>query len=108
MIRELSRYPDTLTREQVEKDCSNSAYQLKIMTGPNGWHESLFKSFHVLENVKRLLGVGTPGEVVLDLIEEMEAVEYENPYEGSGRAFYDKEVLPVIAQNLSLNREKSD
>lgn len=81
MIKELSHFPHTLTRERIEKDCSNLAYTLKIRTGPNGWHESLFKSFQILRAVKDLLTKGTPGDVVLELIAEMEAVEYVEPEE---------------------------
>jgi len=79
MIKEISHFPQTLTREMIEKDCSNLAYTLKIRTGPTGWHESLFKSFQILGEVKKLLIKGTPGEVVLELIAEMEAVEYIEP-----------------------------
>lgn len=39
-----------------------------------GVHESCLRSFHILHEVKRLLVLGTPGEVVSELIKEMEAV----------------------------------
>lgn len=36
-------------------------------------HESCFRSFQILGKVKELLGQGTPGSVVLELIELMES-----------------------------------
>ena len=38
-------------------------------------HESLCRAFHIVEKVKELLDQGTPGAVVLELIEEMECGE---------------------------------
>ncbi|MBW1983953.1 MAG: hypothetical protein JRI53_04475 [Deltaproteobacteria bacterium] len=35
-------------------------------------HESLLRSYHILDKVKRLLANGTPAGVVVDLIEMME------------------------------------
>ena len=41
-------------------------------TGTGAVHESIFRSFHILEKVKILLERGTPTKVVLELIDEME------------------------------------
>lgn len=45
-----------------------------IPTGCKGVHESTLRAFHILEEVKRLLTLGTPSEVILELIQEMQAV----------------------------------
>lgn len=37
-------------------------------------HESVFRSYHILRLVKFLLKCGTPGKVVLALIEEIETL----------------------------------
>lgn len=34
-------------------------------------HESIFKSYHILEKVVRYLELNTPNEVILELIAEM-------------------------------------
>lgn len=43
-------------------------------TGPNSGrcHESIFRSYQILEKVKELLRLGTPGEVVLEIINDIE------------------------------------
>lgn len=43
-------------------------------TGPNSgrYHESIFRSYQILEKVKELLRLGTPGEVVLEIIKDIE------------------------------------
>lgn len=42
---------------------------------PRGWHESLFRSYQILEKVKIYLRGGMPGEFVYELIETMEGKE---------------------------------
>lgn len=37
-----------------------------------GIHESIFRSFGILEKVKHLLEIGTPHEVILEMIDLME------------------------------------
>ena len=44
----------------------------------NGMHESLLRSFQILEKTKELLVKGTPTKVVLMLIEEMETSSDDN------------------------------
>lgn len=44
----------------------------RMITSTKGIHESLFRSYHILEKTKGLLQEGTPGHVVLMLISEME------------------------------------
>lgn len=60
-IQKVRNYPTTLTAERVERE-----------KGGAGWHESCLRAYHVLGQVKWLLKEGTPGVVVLELIEEME------------------------------------
>lgn len=38
------------------------------------YHESLTRSYHLLAKVKELLEAGTPGSVVLEIIEDVEGV----------------------------------
>ena len=40
-------------------------------------HESIFRSYHILEKVKELLEKKTSGDIVLELINEMEEPEEE-------------------------------
>ncbi len=47
---------------------------------PNGVHESIFKSFHILEKVKKLLEYQTPYPVILELITEMETDSSSFPF----------------------------
>jgi len=60
-IREIQAMPQT-------------TYELTLTKGkpfPDR-HESVFRSYHILEKVKYLLNEGTSNAVVLELIEEME------------------------------------
>lgn len=43
-------------------------------TGPNSprYHESLFRSYHILEKVKALLALEVPPSVVSEIIEDIE------------------------------------
>ena len=41
-------------------------------------HESLLRAFHIVDKVKHLLKLGTPTEVVLEIIAEIEAYENQN------------------------------
>ena len=43
--------------------------------GKGGVHESIFRSYHILEKTKELLAQGVPAPVVLDLIAYMESPE---------------------------------
>jgi hypothetical protein len=43
--------------------------------GVGSYHESILRSYHVLEEVRKLLQINTPNEVILDLIEIMESGE---------------------------------
>lgn len=38
----------------------------------SGYHESLLRSYQIVQAVKDLLARGTPGDVVLELIQQME------------------------------------
>lgn len=51
----------------------------KMMTSPaflhrqtNAIHESVLRSYHIVEEVKHLLKLNTPQEVILEIIEEIE------------------------------------
>lgn len=44
----------------------------EVPSDSSGVHESLCRSYHILHEVKRLLGLGTPPAVVLELIAHME------------------------------------
>lgn len=53
----------TLSRQEAEKG---------LREGCAGFHESILRSFHIVQKVKWLLEQGTKPEVVLDLIALME------------------------------------
>lgn len=61
----ISRMRTTLDTAEVQAD---------LLTGqaPKGYHESLFRSFQILRQVKDWLGKGLPAEAILELIEIME------------------------------------
>lgn len=65
MIDEIRDYPTELTPKQVKLD-------MKEKPGLAGWHESLMRSYHIVQKVKSMLELGTPPEVVLDIINDME------------------------------------
>ncbi len=56
MIKEFADYPTTL---RINK---------------HGYHESLFRSYHILNKVKELLSKNTPQEVILEIIAEIETL----------------------------------
>ena len=41
----------------------------------NNMHESLFRSYHALRKIKELLAKGTPGDVVLAIISEIDNLQ---------------------------------
>jgi len=45
---------------------------LDARRGSQGFHESLLRAYHIVEKVKELLKLGTPQEVILEIIEEIE------------------------------------
>ena len=54
---------------------------MKVSTakaGTGSVHESVFRAFHILEKTKELLSKGTPPDVVLTLIGEMESYKTED------------------------------
>jgi hypothetical protein len=65
MIDEIRDRPTCLTPEQVKSD-------LKEKPSMSGWHESLLRSYHIVQKVKDMLELGTPPEVVLEIINDME------------------------------------
>ena len=44
-----------------------------VFSGEHGVHESIFRSYQILELVKGYLRRGVPSDVVLEIIEELEA-----------------------------------
>jgi len=50
------------------------SFPTTLGTGPNGgrFHESIFRSYQILEKVKDLLEKETPPSVVLEIIREVE------------------------------------
>lgn len=49
----------------------------QIPPGCKGVHESTTRAYHILEKTKWLLQEGTPPQVVLEFIEEMEVAKME-------------------------------
>lgn len=64
-VAEIAAATTTLMRVDVEAEIANAG------TGLNGWHESLFRSYHCLQKVKGLLKMETPQSVILEMIELM-------------------------------------
>ena len=58
-ISEIAKYPTCIDRDGFSP-------------GSTGAHESVLRSYHIVRKVKDLLQRGTPTDVVLELIEEME------------------------------------
>ena len=50
----------------------------KMQTAEDNLHESLFRSYHILEKVKDYLHRKVPDDVIIELIEEMEQEELED------------------------------
>lgn len=62
-ITNISRIQTTISRASIEE---------ALRIGSSGLHESLCRSYHIVEKVKELLQIGTPPTVVLEMIELME------------------------------------
>lgn len=60
----IARMPSSITREQVKEDIS--------LSSPTGWHESLLRSYHIVQKVKWLLAMDTKPAVIAELIDVME------------------------------------
>lgn len=60
----IARMPSSITLEQVKEDIS--------LSSPSGWHESLLRSYHIVQKVKWLLEMKTSPEVISELIDVME------------------------------------
>ena len=74
-IREIQAFPTDITRADISKYIRPDILETNIIwhNAPLGWHESLLRSYQILQKVKELLGKGTPPDVVLELIEFMES-----------------------------------
>ncbi len=62
--------PTTLLSETVRED---------LAAGVKGFHESLLRSYHVAAKVRALLKLGTPAEVILEIMDLMESDVFQ-PY----------------------------
>lgn len=53
------------------------AFPTTLDTGINSgrYHESIFRSYQILEKTKILLGKSTPTDVILEIIEEIESAK---------------------------------
>ncbi len=71
----IANWQTTITREEMQE---------MLDYGTEGAHESLMRSYQILDKVKRMLQAGTPREVVLELIALMESNDCQ-PY-----AFYER------------------
>jgi hypothetical protein len=69
---EIRKMLTVLTPDIVRGDISVFPEDALISFHGTGWHESLFRSYQILERVKWLLERGTPSAVVLELIAVME------------------------------------
>jgi len=62
-LRDIAKMPTVVTRLQMKQ---------LMQSGCTGVHESMFRSWHVLERVKVYLRSDTPADVILELIEVMD------------------------------------
>lgn len=67
---ELRQFPTDLSRRDIEPYISEHTRWSWRGDAPLAWHESVLRSFQVLQKVKHLLSIGTPAEVILEIIEE--------------------------------------
>jgi hypothetical protein len=70
---EIRNFPTVLTTDCVRKDVTVFPEGASFEFSSTGWHESLLRSYQIVEKVKWLLERGTPSAVVLELIALMEA-----------------------------------
>ncbi len=63
-IREIANMPTTLRNDLVRE---------QMEQGSQGFHESLTRSYHVAKKVRALLELGTPTEVILEIMDLMES-----------------------------------
>jgi len=69
MITEMSRWPNILSMEFLKEFIRNNP-------GSTGIHESILRSYNILHVVRDLLIAKTPPTVILELIDDMERIEY--------------------------------
>ena len=65
-LKGIRAYDRTLTRKRVAAD---------ILQCPSisGWHESILRSYQIVQKVKELLEAQTPTAVILEIIADLEA-----------------------------------
>jgi len=69
-IREIANMPTTLRNEMLREEMEH---------GTRGFHESLLRSYHIAKKVRALLVLGTPAEVILEMMDLMES-DFFQPY----------------------------
>lgn len=50
-----------------------------LTIGATSWHESLLRSYHIVAKVKELLERGTPADVVIEIIEDLQDAPIDLP-----------------------------
>lgn len=63
-LSEIKAMPTVLSVEYIQEHLAAGAPTV-------GFHESLLRSFHVVEKVKELAAEGVPSKVILELVDEM-------------------------------------
>lgn len=61
---EIQKVPTSISREELQQH---------VVSGCAGVHESVLRSYQVLQQVKRLLSKGVPPDIISELIEVMES-----------------------------------
>jgi len=84
MIKEMKQWPRTLTPEYLcgILEIKEEGFRGLLLSDGRcvrftGIHESLLRSHQILSKVKGMLGVGVHADIILELVAEMEEVEYE-------------------------------
>lgn len=67
-FEQIRRVPTELALEDVEKHLLSHVW---LGSQPAGWHESLFRSYHILRKVRQMAEQGTPGNVLVEIIDDL-------------------------------------
>lgn len=63
----------TITEIAAQRTQLDTLYVQGILgTGIKGFHESLLRSFHIVNKLRELLEQGTPPKVILEMLDVME------------------------------------
>lgn len=68
----------------------------QLSYGATGWHESVLRSYHIVQKIKELLQRNTPADVILEIIEDLESAKTTAGYDATREA---------MSHAVKINRE---